>query len=60
MNNVTSKTAVTQPKAKVDIRILLQRIVDRRNRRLKGTQGSGTRTTSDNFATSMKITPWGD
>jgi len=35
----TTKTDTTTKNSKVDIRVLLQRIVDRRNRRLNGTQG---------------------
>jgi len=39
MKNTTKTDTTTTKNSKVDIRVLLQRIVDRRNRRLNGTQG---------------------
>jgi len=39
MNKENTKKVTKSQNGKVDIRVLLQRIVDRRNRRLAGTQG---------------------
>ena len=39
MNKKNTKKEAKSQNGKVDIRVLLQRIVDRRNRRIAGTQG---------------------
>ena len=39
MNKENTRKETKSQSAKVDIRVLLQRIVDRRNRRIAGTQG---------------------
>jgi hypothetical protein len=41
MNKENTNKGMKTKTGKIDIRVLLQRIVDRRNRRIAGTQGQG-------------------